>query len=107
VTSAQLAFHRDMIMPMSYMAHRHSIHQWSQAISNHDNLCENVPWVPHSHIFSGQLSPYPSRHSWQTCQTHLWTLPIDWCGTPTCQWYCHGWFESLSRNVQHLVIDSV
>jgi hypothetical protein len=27
VTSAQLAFHRDMIMPMSYMAHRHSIHQ--------------------------------------------------------------------------------
>jgi hypothetical protein len=25
----------------------------------------------------------------------------------TCQWYCRGWFESLSRNIQHSVIDSI
>jgi hypothetical protein len=46
-------------------------------------------------------------NSQQTCQTHSWTLPIDWCGMPTCQWYHHGWFESLSWNIQNLVIDSI
>jgi hypothetical protein len=72
------------------------------------------PWQPlqkcalsPSHIFSGQLSPYQSRHSWKTCQTHTWALPIDWCGMPTCQWYSCGWFESFPWNVQHLVIDYV
>jgi transposase InsO family protein len=46
-TSAQLAFHCDMIMPTSYMAHWQSIHQRCQAITNHDNLHENVHQVPH------------------------------------------------------------
>jgi hypothetical protein len=46
-TSTQLAFHCDMIMPTSYMAHWHSIRQRRQAITNHNNLCENAPQVPH------------------------------------------------------------
>jgi hypothetical protein len=46
-TSAQLAFHRDMIMPTSYMAHWQSIRQRCQGITDHDNLRENARRVPH------------------------------------------------------------
>jgi hypothetical protein len=46
-TSAQLAFHRDMIMPTSYMAHWQSICQRRQAITDCDNLRENACRVPH------------------------------------------------------------
>jgi hypothetical protein len=48
-TSTQLAFHCDMIMPMSYMAHWHSICQRRQAITDHDNLHENACQVPHTY----------------------------------------------------------
>jgi hypothetical protein len=36
-TSAQLAFHRDMVMPTSFMAHWQSIRQRCQAITDRDN----------------------------------------------------------------------
>jgi hypothetical protein len=49
VTSTQLAFHRDMIMPRSYMAHWQSICQRRQAITDCNNLCENTCWVPHTY----------------------------------------------------------
>jgi hypothetical protein len=49
VTSAQLAFHRDMIMPTSYMAHWHSIRRRRQAITDRDNLRENARRVPHTY----------------------------------------------------------
>jgi transposase InsO family protein len=42
VTSTQLAFHRNMIMPTSYMAHWQSICQRRQAITDRDNLRENA-----------------------------------------------------------------
>jgi len=48
-TSAQLAFHRDMIMPTSYMAHWQSIRQRRQAITDRDNLRENARRVPHTY----------------------------------------------------------
>jgi hypothetical protein len=47
VTSAQLAFHHDMIMPTSYMAHWQSIHQRRQSITDRDNLHKNACRVPH------------------------------------------------------------
>jgi transposase InsO family protein len=47
VTSTQLAFHHNMIMPTSYMAHWQSICQRCQAITNRDNLRENACRVPH------------------------------------------------------------
>jgi hypothetical protein len=62
-TSAQLAFHCDMIMPTSYMVHWQPIHP--PKTSSHHQLrqpprkCTPSP----SHVFSGRLSPYPSRHS--------------------------------------------
>jgi hypothetical protein len=40
-TSTQLAFHRDMILPTSYMAHWQSIRQRHQAITDHNNLRKN------------------------------------------------------------------
>jgi transposase InsO family protein len=46
-TSAQLAFHRNMIMPTSYMAHWQSIRQRCQAITDRDNLHKNARRVPH------------------------------------------------------------
>jgi hypothetical protein len=46
-TSTQLAFHHDMIMPTSYMAHWQSICQRRQAITDCDNLHENMRRVPH------------------------------------------------------------
>jgi transposase InsO family protein len=48
-TSAKLAFHRDMIMPTSYMAHWQSICQRRQAITNHNNLHKNMCRVPHTY----------------------------------------------------------
>jgi hypothetical protein len=48
-TSAQLAFHRDMIMTTSHMAHWQSIRQRRQAITNHNNLCEMARQVPHTY----------------------------------------------------------
>jgi hypothetical protein len=48
-TSAQLAFHCNMIMPTSYMAHWQSIHQRCQAITDCDNLHENACQVPHTY----------------------------------------------------------
>jgi hypothetical protein len=48
-TSAQLAFHRDMVMPTSFMAHWQSICQWRQAITDRDNLRENARQVPHTY----------------------------------------------------------
>jgi hypothetical protein len=48
-TSAQLAFHRDMIMPTSYMAHWQSIRQRHQAITDCNNLCKNACQVPHTY----------------------------------------------------------
>jgi hypothetical protein len=48
-TSAQLAFHRNMIMPTSYMAHWQSIRQRCQAITDRDNLHENACRVPHAY----------------------------------------------------------
>jgi hypothetical protein len=47
-TSTQLAFHRDMVMPTSFMAHWQSICQRHQAITNRDNLHENTRRVPHT-----------------------------------------------------------
>jgi hypothetical protein len=41
-TSTQLAFHRNMVMPTSFMAHWQSIHQQRQAITDCDNLRENA-----------------------------------------------------------------
>jgi hypothetical protein len=104
VTSAQLAFYGDMIMLMSYMAHWHSIHHWHQAITDHDNLHENVCQVPHTYSVGNIVLIHQDTCS-KLCQTHSWILPIDWCGTPTCQWYHHGWFESLwwNINIQWLI----
>jgi hypothetical protein len=48
-TSAQLAFHRDIIMLTSYMVHWQSIHQRCQAITDRDNLRENACRVPHTY----------------------------------------------------------
>jgi hypothetical protein len=48
-TSTQLAFHRDMIMMTSFMAHWQSICQRHQAITDYDNLCENARRVPHTY----------------------------------------------------------
>jgi hypothetical protein len=48
-TSAQLAFHRDMIMPTSYMAHWQSICQRRQAITDRNNLHKNMCRVPHTY----------------------------------------------------------
>jgi hypothetical protein len=48
-TSAQLAFHRDMIMSTSYMVHWQSIRQRRQAITDRDNLRENARRVPHTY----------------------------------------------------------
>jgi hypothetical protein len=48
-TSAQLAFHRDMIMPTSYMAHWQSIRQRHQAITDCNNLRKNARRVPQSY----------------------------------------------------------
>jgi hypothetical protein len=48
-TSAQLAFHHDMIMPTSYMVHWQSIRQRRQAITDRDNLRENACRVPHTY----------------------------------------------------------
>jgi hypothetical protein len=48
-TSAQLAFHRDMIMPTSYMVHWQSICQRRQAITDCDNLHKNACRVPHTY----------------------------------------------------------
>jgi hypothetical protein len=84
-----------------------SQHQWCQAITNHDNLHENMCWVAHTYLVGDLVAPYPSRHSQKTCQTHSCTLPIDWWGMPTCQWYSHAWFESFPQNIQHSVIDSI
>jgi hypothetical protein len=48
-TFAQLAFHHDMIMLTSYMAHWQSIRQRCQAITDHDNICKNARRVPHTY----------------------------------------------------------
>jgi transposase InsO family protein len=48
-TSTQLAFHCDMIMPTSYMAHWQSICQRRQAITDRDNLHENARRVSHTY----------------------------------------------------------
>ncbi len=48
-TSAQLAFHHNMIMPTSYMAHWQSIRQRRQAITDRDNVHKNVRRVPHTY----------------------------------------------------------
>jgi hypothetical protein len=41
-TSAQLAFHHDMVMPTSFMVHWQSIRQQRQAITDRDNLREHA-----------------------------------------------------------------
>ena len=46
-TPAQLAFRRDMIMPTSYLAHWHSLHQRRQALTDKDNAHENQTRIPH------------------------------------------------------------
>ncbi len=61
-TSTQLAFHRDMIMPTSYMAHWHSIHQWCQAITDCDNR-ENVCQVPHTYSVGNLVLIHQDTHS--------------------------------------------
>jgi hypothetical protein len=48
-TSAQLAFHHDMIMLTSYMARWQSIHQRHQAITDCNNLHKNMCRVPHTY----------------------------------------------------------
>jgi hypothetical protein len=48
-TSAQLAFHCNMIMPTSYMAHWQSIRQRRQAITDRDNLHKNACQVLHTY----------------------------------------------------------
>jgi hypothetical protein len=65
-TSTQLAFHCDMIMPTSYMAHWQSICQRRQATTDHDNLRKNVHRVLIRQDNRGKLA-----------KTHLWTLRID------------------------------
>jgi hypothetical protein len=105
VTSTQLAFHCDMIMLMRYMAHWHSICQWHQAITECDNLCKNMCQVPHTysvgdlvliHQDTCEKLAKPTRGSYRLIDV-----------AHQCQWYCHGWFESLSLNIQHLAIDSI
>jgi hypothetical protein len=90
-TSTQLAFHRDMIMLTSYMAHWHSIRQQCQASTDHDNLRENACRVPHTYSVGdlvlihqdirGKLAK-PTRGPYQL-------IDVGWHAT-TCQWYCRG-----------------
>jgi hypothetical protein len=54
-TSTQLAFHRNMIMPTSYMAHWQSIHQRHQAITDCNNLRKNTCRVPHMYLMGNLL----------------------------------------------------
>jgi hypothetical protein len=62
VTSAQLAFHCDMVMPTSFMAHWQSIHQWRQAITNCNNLRENARWVPHTYSVGDLILIHQDTH---------------------------------------------
>jgi hypothetical protein len=70
VTSAQLAFHHDMIMPTSYMAHWQSIHQRHQAITNHDNLCKNMRPVPHTYSVGDSVLIHQDTHGKLAKPTH-------------------------------------
>jgi transposase InsO family protein len=63
VTSAQLAFHRDMIMLTSYMAHWQSICQRRQAITDCNNLHENARRVPHTYSVGDLVLIRQGRHS--------------------------------------------
>jgi hypothetical protein len=103
VTSAQLAFHHDMVMLTSYMVHWQSICQWHQAITDHDNLHENACRVPHTYSVRDLVLIHQDTHgklSKPTCGPyHL----ID----VACQHVngsC-GWFESFPHNIQHSASD--
>jgi hypothetical protein len=61
VTSAQLAFHHDMIMPTSYMVHWQSICQKRQAITNCDNR-ENAHRVPHTYSVGDLVLIHQDTH---------------------------------------------
>jgi hypothetical protein len=54
-TPAQLVFHRDMIMPMSYMAHWQSLRQCHQVITDKDNARENVTHIPHTYCINDMV----------------------------------------------------
>ncbi len=69
-TSTQLAFHCDMIMPTSYMAHWQSICQRCQVITNHDNLCKNVHQVPHTYSVGDLVLIHQDTHSKLANPTH-------------------------------------
>jgi transposase InsO family protein len=62
-TSAQLAFHRNMVMPTSFMVHWQSIRQRRQAITDCDNLRENACRVPHTYSVGDLILIRQARHS--------------------------------------------
>jgi hypothetical protein len=80
VTSTQLAFHCDMILPTSYMAHWQSIHQRRQAITDHDNLRKNAHRVLIRQDNHGKLAK-PTRGPYRlidvACQHVNGTAVVD------------------------------
>jgi hypothetical protein len=61
-TSAQLAFHHNMIMPTSYMAHWQSICQRRQAITDRDNVHKNARRVPHTYSVGDLVLIHQDTH---------------------------------------------
>jgi hypothetical protein len=70
VTSAQLAFHCDIVMLTSCMAHWQSICQQCQAITDCDNLCQNVCRVPHTYSVGDLVLIHQDTHGKLAKSTH-------------------------------------
>jgi hypothetical protein len=97
-------YHRDMIMPTSYMAHWQSLCQRRQAITDKDNARENLTRIPHMYSngdmvllkqdVKGKLAK-PTRGPYRiidvSCQKVNGTVVLD----------LGHWHESF--NIRHLI----
>jgi hypothetical protein len=122
VTSAQLAFHCDMVMLPIYMVHWQSICWWCQAITDRDNLRENACCPSHGDLVlihqdtHGKLAK-PTHGPYQlidvACQHVNCTIVVDldhsheMFNIRQLIWFkpCQiNWGHDLSYHMPHLII---
>jgi hypothetical protein len=90
-----------MILPTSYMAHWQSIHQWHQAITDHNNLRKNMCRIPHMYSVGNLIL---------ICQDTCGKLAKPTCGPywliDVARQHVNGTIVidlNHSRNIQHSI----
>jgi hypothetical protein len=78
VTSAQPAFHCDIVVLTSCMVHWQSIRQQCQAITDRDNLHKNVCRVPHTYSVGDLVLIHQDTHGKLAKSTHrpYWLIDV-------------------------------